>query len=1156
MSGIKKKTFLKVAVLAMSLTLSTTACNFGESSSSLSSEISSVSSLVSSESSKETSVTSSSNLSSSSEQKSSSSSSSKPSSSSSSVAPTVTGITLNTNNVKKAYFYGEALDLTGLVVTASMSNGSNKVLAAGEYTTDPADKSALNQVGQVKVTVSYQSFKQEFNVEVSKKLEGITIDTANVKKAYKYGETLDLTGLVVTANYNNNTTQVVDNYTTNPAKGSALTTLGQVTVTVTYEGFNQEFKIEVSKALEGITLNTNNVKKYYHYGQELDLTGLVVTANYNNNTSEEVSDYTTDPAKGAKLTSNTGKQDITVSYNSFSEKYSVDVDAGSALNFNFDNFKSEYIVGEKLDLTGLVGYLEFKDNNDEQVEFTTYPADGAVLNQVGTATIEAYANNLAGKQLHAVFYVEVKPFAETGTHLTLDLSAEPTFVENVATVQALGTKNSDYSVPFKLTKVSTAADSMTIVNNAKLRVMQGDTIENTEALGGVTAITVTGGNGNFRLFAGYTQDNMYEFLEAESNQGDRIFENIPHMNYFKLVGKYDSHPADISAIEFDYTRNENHELVYGQAKAISEYTVNQGEFVKSNKTLTVTANTVVVNDTEYTFAGVEYQGALLYVNAQGNGVLVKFVSDYVIIVTDCADKYSSITGEYSKVIPATKIKMFVDGEEREANDEDSREEMEVNEVFDFSATCDAVPAETVSIELVDESNADGDEYVGTYSARDTISVSDIYYTIGDFELKVDPIVVTKVNGQYKATYADEAYDAYPGNSGTYDATVKNNKISFGDENLTVSINLETKRIEFAYEEEENIYCFLTGEIAYDFETSNKPTATFEDGEITALNPGNFYMYCKTSNGVEAKYFFEVSSYIPAYIIQYTSAIELKKGETAQIDVEISENATDDTVLFESTNNSVATVDDSGFVTAVGVGECDINIISADDQVTVEITVVDSTPVVAKTFKYLFEDSNGDEHELVVKEEVEATLDDTYHFTYSDAESVYAYDEDDTVVFEIRVSGSQAYLDFVDPSMVLFGYDGPVYSYDIDYSTGEGEIMIDSFEEVVDENGNQGGQGGEQPVETVVTYTFSDQDGGDHIIVITEEKEALLDNEYHFTYSEGYYVYDEDDSCFFEIRKAGSVFLDYYDENMTIFGYNNFIVTMWSDSDSIELTIVK
>ena len=59
--------------------------------------------------------------------------SSSTTSSSTSVAPVVTGITLNTDNVKKEYFDGDKLDLTGLVVTAQYSNDT--AVNVTDYTT-------------------------------------------------------------------------------------------------------------------------------------------------------------------------------------------------------------------------------------------------------------------------------------------------------------------------------------------------------------------------------------------------------------------------------------------------------------------------------------------------------------------------------------------------------------------------------------------------------------------------------------------------------------------------------------------------------------------------------------------------------------------------------------------------------------------------------------------------------------------------------------------------------------------------------------------------------------------------------------------------------------------------------------------------------------
>ena len=88
----------------------------------------------------------------------------------------------------------------------------------------------------------------------------------------------------------------------------------------------------VAPTLTGITLDTTNVKKYYRYGQTLDLTGLVVTANYSNNTTETVTDYTTSVAVGTELKENTK---IVVTYKNFTDEFTVEVDYG-CLGLNHD----------------------------------------------------------------------------------------------------------------------------------------------------------------------------------------------------------------------------------------------------------------------------------------------------------------------------------------------------------------------------------------------------------------------------------------------------------------------------------------------------------------------------------------------------------------------------------------------------------------------------------------------------------------------------------------------------------------------------------------------------------------------------------------------------------------------------------------------------
>ena len=49
-----------------------------------------------------------------------------------------------------------------------------------------------------------------------------------------------------------------------------------------------------SDSLASITLDSNKMKTTYYEGQKLDLTGLVVKANYENGNSKEVTNYTWD----------------------------------------------------------------------------------------------------------------------------------------------------------------------------------------------------------------------------------------------------------------------------------------------------------------------------------------------------------------------------------------------------------------------------------------------------------------------------------------------------------------------------------------------------------------------------------------------------------------------------------------------------------------------------------------------------------------------------------------------------------------------------------------------------------------------------------------------------------------------------------------------
>ena len=144
---------------------------------------------------------------------------------------------------KTQYEIGDELDLTGLVVTAHYSDGSEA--AVEDYEVSGFDSSTA---GEKTITVTYQDKTTTFTVNVKEAapvvtLESITVSGPN-KTEYEIGEELDLTGLVVIAHYSDGSYQEVTDYEVSGFDSAAA---GEKTVTVTYQGETVSFKITVKE---------------------------------------------------------------------------------------------------------------------------------------------------------------------------------------------------------------------------------------------------------------------------------------------------------------------------------------------------------------------------------------------------------------------------------------------------------------------------------------------------------------------------------------------------------------------------------------------------------------------------------------------------------------------------------------------------------------------------------------------------------------------------------------------------------------------------------------------------------------------------------------------------------------------------------------------
>ena len=218
----------------------------------------------------------------------------------------------------------------GLTVTAAYNNGATLPVTA--YALSVSGSGTLT-VGTSAVTVTFEGKTTTFNVTVTatpanKTLTGITLNTTSVKRDYNQNETLDLTSLVVTANYSDGSSAAVSYTSSSPANGETLSTTGTITITVNYtEGAvtkTANFSITVTPAtptLTGITAVYTQGSTIIYPTTSLDSlkAGLSVTAAYSNGTNQPVTSY----ALSGKLT--VGASAVTVTYEGKTTIFTVTV---------------------------------------------------------------------------------------------------------------------------------------------------------------------------------------------------------------------------------------------------------------------------------------------------------------------------------------------------------------------------------------------------------------------------------------------------------------------------------------------------------------------------------------------------------------------------------------------------------------------------------------------------------------------------------------------------------------------------------------------------------------------------------------------------------------------------------------------------------------
>ncbi|NMP36786.1 MAG: leucine-rich repeat protein [Clostridiales bacterium] len=281
---------------------------------------------------------------------------------------------------KMAYLEGEALDTTDLEVTAYYDDGSTEII----YDYDVSTFNSLPPAQKIEVT--YQGCKASFLVTVTpKNLTGIKVSSLPKKVVYLEGEELDLEGLVISGIYNNGTTTALGEIPTVTGYNKAV--IGKQVLNVECAGFTTTFEVTVrQKELSGLEIKIQPDKTIYYIGEAIDLTGIVVYANYTNGDAERIINDDGGMVMGVRLrgfdSNIPGSKTVEIIYREKTVTFQLTVKEKEAKRISITKApdKLTYLEGERLDTTGMEVTVYYDDGSQELVydyavsEFNSVPA--------------------------------------------------------------------------------------------------------------------------------------------------------------------------------------------------------------------------------------------------------------------------------------------------------------------------------------------------------------------------------------------------------------------------------------------------------------------------------------------------------------------------------------------------------------------------------------------------------------------------------------------------------------------------------------------------------------------------------------------------------------------------------------------------------------
>ena len=199
-----------------------------------------------------------------------------------------------------------------------------------------------------------------------------------VKTTYGIGQSLDKTGMVVTAVWNDGTSQTVTDYTVTGFDSSKA--VASQDITVTYSGKKASFRVKIIEIKPvSLTITKKPQKLVYTVGSSFDPTGMEVVCTYSDDSKKLLTEKEYE-ITGFDSSVEKSEQVVTVKYQKLAVSFTVGIttpDAEPVLeSLRIDKLpsKTTYLLNEEFDGTGLEVSAVYSDGETQAI--TEYAVTG------------------------------------------------------------------------------------------------------------------------------------------------------------------------------------------------------------------------------------------------------------------------------------------------------------------------------------------------------------------------------------------------------------------------------------------------------------------------------------------------------------------------------------------------------------------------------------------------------------------------------------------------------------------------------------------------------------------------------------------------------------------------------------------------------------